>query len=313
MVTASPTAPAPPTARAEPDRNTRRRRPGETSGLIFVLPFMIVFAVFMVWPIFSGLVNSFFNKSLAGTPSQFLGLANWREVFGDPAVWQSLGNTALFTVLSTPLLVVTGLAMALLAHRSRRLGWLLRFSYFAPFVLPATVVSLIWVWLYQPEFGLFNSWIEALGGSAVPWLTTEGVAMVAIVVTTTWWTVGFNFLLYLAALQQIPGDLYEASALDGASARQQLWHITLPQLRRTTGLIVVLQVLASLRVFDQIYLMTEGGPNSTTRPVLQYIYETGFTSFRLGYASAISYLLFVLILLLAVFQLRLTVRNRSES
>jgi multiple sugar transport system permease protein len=313
MVTASPTAPAPPTARAEPDRNTRRRRPGETSGLLFVLPFMIVFAVFMVWPIFSGLVNSFFNKSLAGTPSQFLGLANWREVFGDPAVWQSLGNTALFTVLSTPLLVVTGLAMALLAHRSRRLGWLLRFSYFAPFVLPATVVSLIWVWLYQPEFGLFNSWIEALGGSAVPWLTTEGVAMVAIVVTTTWWTVGFNFLLYLAALQQIPGDLYEASALDGASARQQLWHITLPQLRRTTGLIVVLQVLASLRVFDQIYLMTEGGPNSTTRPVLQYIYETGFTSFRLGYASAISYLLFVLILLLAVFQLRLTVRNRSES
>jgi multiple sugar transport system permease protein len=313
MVTASPTAPAPPTPRAEPDRNTRRRRPGETSGLLFVLPFMIVFAVFMVWPIFSGLVNSFFNKSLAGTPSQFLGLANWREVFGDPAVWQSLGNTALFTVLSTPLLVVTGLAMALLAHRSRRLGWLLRFSYFAPFVLPATVVSLIWVWLYQPEFGLFNSWIEALGGSAVPWLTTEGVAMVAIVVTTTWWTVGFNFLLYLAALQQIPGDLYEASALDGASARQQLWHITLPQLRRTTGLIVVLQVLASLRVFDQIYLMTEGGPNSTTRPVLQYIYETGFTSFRLGYASAISYLLFVLILLLAVFQLRLTVRNRSES
>jgi multiple sugar transport system permease protein len=312
MVTATPAAPAPPTRPATSDRGPRHR-PGETSGLLFVLPFMIVFAVFMVWPVIAGLVNSFFNKSLAGTPSQFLGLANWRELFGDPAVWQSLGNTALFTLLSTPLLVVTGLAMALLAHRARRLGWLLRFSYFAPFVLPATVVSLIWVWLYQPEFGLLNSWIEALGGSAVPWLTTEGVAMVAIVVTTTWWTVGFNFLLYLAALQQIPRDLYEAASLDGASARQQLWHITLPQLRRTTGLIVVLQVLASLRVFDQVYLMTEGGPNSTTRPVLQYIYETGFTSFRLGYASAISYLLFVIILLLAVFQLRLTVRNRSES
>ena len=312
MTTASPTAPAPPAAPPAVE-SRKRRRPGETSGLLFVLPFMIVFAVFMVWPVLAGLVNSFFNRSLAGTPSQFLGLANWRELFGDPAVWRSLGNTALFTVLSTPLLVVVGLAMALLANRSRRLGWFLRFSYFAPFVLPATVVSLIWVWLYQPEFGLFNSWVEALGGSAVPWLTTEGVAMVAIVVTTTWWTVGFNFLLYLAALQQIPAELYEASALDGARARQQLWHITLPQLLRTTGLVVILQILASLRVFDQIYLMTEGGPNSSTRPVLQYIYETGFTSFRLGYASAISYLLFVLILLLAVFQLRLTVRDRSAA
>jgi multiple sugar transport system permease protein len=312
MATASPTAPTRPAPAPTPVRG-KRRRPGEASGLLFVLPFMVVFAVFMVWPVLAGLVNSFFNRSLAGTPSQFLGLANWRELFGDPAVWRSLGNTALFTLLSTPLLVVVGLAMALLAHRSRGLGWLLRFSYFAPFVLPATVVSLIWVWLYQPEFGLFNSWIEALGGTAVPWLTTEGVAMVAVVVATTWWTVGFNFLLYLAALQQIPAELYEASALDGASARQQLWHITLPQLRRTTGLIVILQVLASLRVFDQIYLMTEGGPNSSTRPVLQYIYETGFTSFRLGYASAISYLLFVLILLLAVFQLRLTLRDRSAA
>lgn len=311
MATATPTAPAQLAGDVTPAR--RRLREGQTSGLLFVLPFMIVFAAFMAAPIVWGLVNSFFNRSLAGTPAEFLGLANWAELFTDPAVWKSLGNTATFTLLSTPLLVVVGLTMALLAHRSRRLGWLLRFSYFAPFVLPATVVSLIWVWLFQPEFGLYNSWIEALGGSAIPWLTTEGVAMIAIVITTTWWTVGFNFLLYLAALQQIPGDLYEASALDGASARQQLWHITLPQLRRTTGLVVILQLMASLRVFDQIYLMTEGGPNSTTRPVLQYIYETGFTSFRLGYASAISYLLFVLILLLAVFQLKLTLRDRSAS
>jgi multiple sugar transport system permease protein len=312
MATASPTASVPLAGRATAD-SPRRRRPGESSGLLFVLPFMIVFAVFLVWPVVAGLVNSFYDRSLAGVPSEFLGLANWRELFGDPAVWRSLGNTALFTLLSTPLLVVVGLGMALLAHRSRRLGWLLRFSYFAPYVLPSTVVSLIWVWLYQPDFGLFNSWIEGLGGSAVPWLSTEGLAMVAVVVTTTWWTVGFNFLLYLAALQQIPGDLYEASALDGAGGWQQLRHITLPQLGRTTGLVVVLQLLASLRVFDQIYLMTAGGPNNSTRPVLQYIYETGFTSFRIGYASAISYLLFVIILLLAVFQLRLTLRDRSAS
>lgn len=315
MATAPPvTGAAPPAARASAPP-ARSRRSGTTSGLFFVLPFMIVFAVFLVWPIVTGFTSTFYNRSLAGTAGQFLGLGNWRELVGDPTVWQSLGNTVLFTVLSTPLLVAVGLGMAMLAHRSGRLGWLLRFSYFAPFVLPATVVSLIWVWLYQPQFGLFDGTLTELGFDAPPFLSTAGLAMVSVVLTTVWWTVGFNFLLYLAALQQIPQDLYEASALDGAGAWQQFVNITLPQLRRTTGLIVVLQVVASLRVFDQFYIMLggTGGPENSTRPILQYVYETGFTSFRIGYASAISYLLFALIMVLAVFQLRLTLRDGSAS
>jgi len=229
-------------------------------------------------------------------------------------VWTSLWHTILFTLLSTPPLVLLGLVMALLAHRARRLGWFLRFAYFAPFVLPVTVVTLIWIWLYQPGFGLINDALTRIGLSEVAWLTDERVAMIAIVLTTTWWTVGFNFLLYLAALQAIPRELYEAASVDGSSSFQQLWHITLPMLRRTTGLIIVLQLIASLKVFDQVYLMTGGGPNFSTRPIIQYIYETGFTSYRIGFASAISYMLFALIVVVSIAQFKLfPAREESAS
>lgn len=275
------------------------------AGFWFVLPFLVFFSFFLLWPVLSGIWTSFFNASLASEESRFLGLDNWREMFDDPAVWDSLWNTMVFTLMSTPLLVLTALAMALLANRHGWFGWLLRFAYFAPFVLPVAVVTLIWVWMYQPGFGLINSFLTGLGLSEVGWLNDASVAMVSVVITTTWWTVGFNFLLYLAALQAIPQHLYESAAVDGASPRQQLTRITLPMLRRTTGLIVVLQLVASLKIFDQIYLMLNGGPNFATRPIIQYIYETGFTSFRIGYASAISYMFLAIIVVVSVVQFRL--------
>jgi multiple sugar transport system permease protein len=282
-------------------------------GLFFVAPFLLLFALFMLWPIVSGFWNSFFNTSLAGVKHEFLGLQNWQDLFGDPAVWSSLKNTLVFTAMSTPPLVIVGLVMALLANRPGVLGWLLRFSYFAPFVLPATVVTLIWVWIYQPGFGLVNGLLSAGGFAEIDWLNTENRAMLAVVITTLWWTVGFNFLLYLAALQGIPAQVYEAAAIDGANGRQQLFRITLPLLSRTTGLIVVLQLVASLKIFDQIYLMTDGGPNYATRPVILYIYETGFTSYRIGYASAISYLFFAIIVIVAVAQFKLFAGRGEEA
>ncbi|MEU4193268.1 sugar ABC transporter permease [Kribbella sp. NPDC026611] len=274
-------------------------------GLFFAAPFLLLFAVFLLWPVVSGLWNSFFNTSLAGVQHRFLGLQNWREMFGDPAVWDALKNTFVFTAMSTPPLVIVALVMALLANRKGLLGWLLRFSYFAPFVLPATVVTLIWVWIYQPGFGLVNGLLTAGGFAEIDWLNTENRAMLAVVITTVWWTVGFNFLLYLAALQGIPAQVYEAAAIDGANGRQQLFRITLPLLRRTTGLIAVLQLVASLKIFDQVYLMTTGGPNHATRPLIMYIYESGFTGYRIGYASAISYMFFAIIVVVALLQFKL--------
>ncbi|GAA1533820.1 sugar ABC transporter permease [Kribbella lupini] len=304
MAVQTPARPRTPDATASPPRSgppwTER-----WGGLFFVAPFGLFFLFFLLWPTLAGLWNSFFNTSLAGVKQEFLGLANWRELFGDPAVWDSLKNTLVFTAMSTPPLVLTALVMALLANRRGVFGWFLRFAYFAPFVLPATVVTLIWVWIYQPGFGLVNGLLTSGGFAEIDWLNTENRAMLAVVITTVWWTVGFNFLLYLAALQGIPAQLYEAASIDGANGRQQLFRITLPMLSRTTGLIVVLQLVASLTIFDQIYLMTDGGPNYATRPIIQYIYESGFTSYRIGYASAVSYLFFLIVVIVSVAQFKL--------
>ncbi|MER6164556.1 carbohydrate ABC transporter permease [Streptomyces violaceorubidus] len=307
------TTTAPPGAEEQTDPHTlppngRSTAPGRIRtghGLVFVLPFLLVFCLFMVWPIVQGLWMSFTDSSLALRDTSFVGLDNYTEAFGDPDVWSSLGNTVLFTVISSVPLVLAALAMALLVHSGLAGQWAWRLSFFAPYLLPVTVVTMIWTWLYQPELGMANQLLDTLGVAPVGWLSDESVAMWSVAALTVWWTVGFNFLLYLAALQSLPTTFDEAAALDGAGAWRRLWSITLPQLRRTTGLVAMLQVLASLKVFDQIYILTKGGPNGSTRPVLEYVYDVGFTGYRLGYASAVSYLFFALIVLVSLVQLRL--------
>ncbi|MFG3389033.1 carbohydrate ABC transporter permease [Streptomyces rochei] len=291
---------------AAPDgRGTAPRRTCSGNGLVFVLPFLLVFGLFMVWPIVQGLWMSFTDSSLALRDTRFVGFDNYTEAFGDPDVWSSLGNTVFFTVVSSVPLVLIALAMALLVHSGLAGQWAWRLSFFAPYLLPVTVVTMIWTWLYQPELGMANQLLTALGMEPVGWLSDESVAMWSVAALTVWWTVGFNFLLYLAALQSLPTTFDEAAALDGAGAWRRLWSITLPQLRRTTGLVAMLQILASLKVFDQIYILTKGGPNGSTRPVLEYVYDIGFTGYRLGYASAVSYLFFALIVVVSLAQFRL--------
>ncbi|MEU4050693.1 sugar ABC transporter permease [Streptomyces olivaceus] len=286
-------------------RRTAARRTPTGNGLVFVLPFLLVFGLFMVWPIVQGLWMSFTDSSLALRDTNFVGLDNYTEAFGDPDVWSSLGNTVFFTVISSVPLVLVALAMALLVHSGLAGQWAWRLSFFAPYLLPVTVVTMIWTWLYQPELGMANQLLDTLGMEPVGWLSDESVAMWSVAALTVWWTVGFNFLLYLAALQSLPTTFDEAAALDGAGAWRRLWSITLPQLRRTTGLVAMLQILASLKVFDQIYILTKGGPNGSTRPVLEYVYDVGFTGYRLGYASAVSYLFFALVVLVSLVQFRL--------
>ena len=282
-------------------------------GFGFVLPFLIAYALFLLWPVLLGLRMSFYNWNLAGGgTADFLGLGNYQELFADPNFWSSLWHTILFTVLSTPVLVVHALALALLINRAIPAKWLFRLAFFAPFVLPVTVVVLIWNWLFTPGFGLINSIITAIGLPSVNWLTDPHVAMISVVIVTVWWTVGGNFLLYSAGLQQIPHELYEASAIDGAGAWAQIRRITIPMLGRITTLILILQVIASLQVFSQIFLLTSGGPDFVTRPVIQYIYETGFSSFRVGFASAASYVLFVLILVVTAGQFILLQRQGQK-
>ncbi|GAA3816299.1 sugar ABC transporter permease [Sphaerisporangium flaviroseum] len=296
-------------ATTTPVAEVRVARRWTQHGMLFVAPFLVIYVAFLVWPLLLGLRMSLSDVNIAGSNDDLIGFANYSEAFGDPRMWRSLWNTVVFTVLSTVPLVILGLVFALLVHNLRFVRWLWRLSFFAPFLLPSAVVSLLWLqMIYQPGFGLLNGTL----GTDILWLGDPGVAMWSVVMTTVWWTVGFNFLLYLAALQSIPEHLYEAASIDGASAWDKLRSITLPMLRRTTGLVVVLQLLASLKVFDQIYLMTGGGPENATRPIIEYAYDIGFTGYRIGYASAVSYILFVLIVAVSLVQLRLF-RKREET
>ncbi|MEV0384814.1 sugar ABC transporter permease [Nonomuraea sp. NPDC050643] len=289
---------------------TRTRVRGGRIGLLYVLPFFVSFALFLLWPTVYGIWMSFTDRDLAaGTEPKMVGLANYAEALTDPMVWTTFGNTLLFTVLTTIPLVVLALVAALLVNMGLPGQWVWRMSFFLPYLLASTVVSLFWKWLYNPELGLINAVFGFFGAEGEKWLQDPDTAMAAIAITTTWWTLGFNFLLYLAALQNIPSTVYEAASIDGAGKWRQLFSITLPLLRNTTMLILVLQVLASLKVFDQIYQMTSGGPDDSTRSILMYVFDSGFTGYRLGYASAISYVFFAIILVLSLLQLRFARRS----
>lgn len=290
-----------------------RRRSDTVRGWLYMAPFAIAFILFLVWPTVSGFVMSFTGRSLTGAGSELVGIDNYTEAFGDEQMWASLWNTVVFTVLSTIPLVVIALLLATLVNMNLKGQWVWRLSFFMPFLLASTVVSQFWLWMYNPQLGLVNEVLGWVGIAPKAWLQDPSTAMISVVVTTVWWTVGFNFLLYLSALQNIPDHQYEAAALDGASARRQFFSITLPQLGPTTVLVSILQLLASLKVFDQIYQMTGGGPGGATRPILQYVYEVGFTGYRLGYASAISYIFFFLIVVVSLVNILVINRRGARS
>jgi multiple sugar transport system permease protein len=276
-------------------RTDRRRRP-DRSGWFMIAPFFVVYILFLLWPVIGALWSSLFDKSLGVTDGGWRGLGNYKELLGDADFWSAMWHTALFTLLTTPPLVILALGLALLVNRALPAQWLFRLAFFSPYVLPVSVAVLIFNWLYQPGFGLINGTLTQLGFAEVNWLGAEGTAMFSVVILTVWWTLGFNFVLYLAALQDIPRELYDAAATDGASPWQQTRWITVPMLIPTTLLVLVLQVVSSLKVFNQIYLLLQGGPNYSTRPAVQYIFESAFTQYRVGYASALSIVFFLAII-----------------
>src|SRR5699024_10792854 len=191
--------------------------------------------------------------------------------------------------------------------------WFWRLSFFMPYLLASTVISQLCVSMLNPQLVLVNTVLDWVSIEPIAWLQDPNTAMISVLLATVWWTVGCNFLLYLPALQNIPEQLYEAAPLDGAGSWRKLVSITLPQLAPTTVLVLVLQLLASLKVFDQIFQMTGGGPAGATRPILQYEYEAGFTGSRLGYASAVSYIFFCLIIVISIAYLVISTRSTKRS
>lgn len=282
------------------------------TALLFMAPFAVLYTIFTIWPVFQGAWVSTRNYSLMGDMGS-VGFDNYTRAFGDKYFWGALRNTTLFAAITVPLLIVTALSLALLANRNTRLRKLARTAFYIPSVLSVTVISYITIYMASPHTGFINNLLHNLGmpASVEPqWLLGRGLQWVTLSVATVWWTVGFSMLLYLAALQEIPDEMYEAAEIDGASKTRQLFSITLPLMSRTNWLVFLLQVLASFKVFGQIFLITQGGPGTATRPLVQYIYETGFGKDKMGYAAAMSFALFFILLLFSALQIR--AQNRQE-
>ena len=270
-------------------------------GILFCLPFMIVFALFLLFPMLFGLFIGFFDWDILSTRT-WTGFGNYVKLFKDATFYSSLGHTLVFVLVSTPLLLVTGFLMALLVTSRSPLKDAAENIFFLPYILSITVIGTLWAWLLQKNYGIVNQFIKLFGGEPVGWLTDTKYAMTSIIATTVWWTAGFNMILFSAGIKQISSEIYDAVKIDGANYVQTVFHITLPLVRPTTALCLILQIIASFNIFGQVYVMTGGGPHGSTRVLVQYIYETGFKYFKMGYSSAMAYVLFFIILIISLFQ-----------
>lgn len=286
----------------------------QRTALAFIAPFGVLYLLFILGPLLYGVASSLFSASLVRPGlGSWIGLQNYADVLGNPTFWGSVRNTLLFTALTTVPLVIIGLVTAILVNRVRRAQWFFRLAFFLPYVLPSATMALVWLFIYSPGLGLIDSILTGLGFTSAGVLGNPNTAILGVAVATVWWTLGFNFVLFLAGLQEIPAEHYEAAALDGASTLQQIRFVVLPQLRSTTVLVVVLQIVASLKVFDQIFIMTSGGPGTATVSVLEFVYNTGFTDYRVGAASAASTLFFLMIFIVSMLWVSMTRRQQRKS
>ncbi|RPE76154.1 MULTISPECIES: carbohydrate ABC transporter permease [unclassified Frondihabitans] len=287
---------------ARPKRHSVLSRGDGRGAWLFLAPFGLFYLAFLLGPTIWMVITSFFNTSTVRTGlGSFAGVANYAEMLGRADFWSAMWHTLQFTLYTTPPLVILAFFLAILTNRVRRGQWFFRLAFFLPYILPSATISLIWVFIFTPGSGLWASAQSIFGitpGAGV--LASPNTAMIGIAIATIWWTLGFNFVLYLAGLQEIPRELYEAAAVDGASTWEQIRYITLPLLSRTTTLVLLLQIVASLKIFDQVYLMTSGGPGISTSVALTLVTGTGFTDNRLGAASAASVLLLIVIIAIAV-------------
>ncbi len=356
--------------------SSRKAKQDTRAAWAFLLPFLLVYFAFLLYPIFQAVFMGFYELDLLViTDRTFVGFDNYTRMFwgtdivwsidnmldwrlallillipvvswyrsgrlgklealllglgvlsiavvvmgfhpaetgrwNDSQFWLSFGNTVLFVLLSTPLIVGVGLLLALALNKGGKWVGLLRTLFFAPYVLSVSVLTLIWAFMLNPQLGLVGAFFESLGLEPISFLTSPTWAMPAIVITTLWWTVGFNVVLFLAGLQDIEPSLYEAAEIDGAGRLSRFRHITIPGLERTTLLVVVLQIIASFQIFGQVFIMTRGGPGGATRVSVQHIYESGFRDFELGYASAMSVFLFLVMVIFSAIQFRL-LRDRG--
>lgn len=286
---------------------TRRQRQALTA-YVFLLPGLLLFVTFLLFPLAKAFQMSFYEWSIApNRPSTFIGAGNYLRAWEDPVAWRALRNTVLYAAVTVPAQMLLAMIVALLLNSIRRGRILFRTLYYLPVITSWVIVSLLFKYLFQSPYGLINHWLVNVlhvVSAPIPWLQQGGTAQVPILGLGIWKGIGWSMVIFLAALQTIPPELYEAAAIDGAGAWQRFWRITLPLMRPTVVFTLVMLVIGGFNVFISVALITGGGPIQKTEVLLTYMYRQAFDFLDFGYGAALSYLLAGLILLLSFLQLR---------
>ncbi|SDY63937.1 carbohydrate ABC transporter permease [Herbiconiux ginsengi] len=293
----------------EPRARRRLKHPGrwrrDLSALVLLLPALLLFGVFSWWPILRSLLLSVQYNNLVDAPT-WVGLDNFANVFSDPILLTAVRNTLEFGALSVLFGFPIPLFLAIMMFELRRLGGIFRVLVYIPVIIPPVVSVLLWKFFYDPDNGLFNAALGAIGLGPFPWLQSTATALPSLVLLILWAGVGSTVLLFLAALSGVSPELYEAAETDGASIWQRIWHVTLPQLRGIMLILLLLQMIGTLQIFTEPYVMTDGGPENSTVTVLLLIYRAAFINGDFGYATALSVLLAAALAILSAIYLRLT-------
>jgi len=279
-----------------------------------MFPYLTLFFVFLIGPLIFGLGLSFFRwEMLSPAPSKFIGLDNYKEALIDPYARKAMWATARYVVMAVPVKISFALLLAVLintltdSHQN-----FYRAAFFMPGMITISVGGILWRWFYNNEFGLFNTYLSKFFDIKIPWITDPAWAMKSIVLMTMWWSIGGAVIILMAGLKQIPKRYYEAASIDGASGFKQFTNITLPLLKPILLLVVVLNIIGAFQVFGQTFMITRGGPEFSTRVMVHYIYDTAFHYYRMGYGSAMSWILFIIIAIFSFVQFRLS-RGKKQN
>ncbi|MCX7596072.1 MAG: sugar ABC transporter permease [Fischerella sp.] len=277
---------------------------------LFLLPALVILVLTVFWPALQAFYLSFtrYEYDLTQTP-QWIGFDNFWRLRTDPVFWQTLANTLLYLVGVVPILVIVPLALAILVNQKLRgIHWF-RAAYYTPVVISMVVAGIAWRWLYA-ENGLLNQLLKGIFPEGIPWLTSPKFALFSVMAVTVWKGLGYYMVIYLAGLQSIPNDVYEAAAIDGSDGVRKHWDITVPLMKPYLALVAVISAISATKVFEEVYIMTQGGPRNSSKTIVYYLYEQAFNNLEISYACTIGLVLFLIILSLSI--LRLSVNSVSQ-
>lgn len=271
---------------------------------LMLTPNIIGFFMFMVLPIIATFILSFTKYDMIGTP-KFIGFKNYIDLFHDSIVWQVTWNTMLYTIMTVPVGMAISLLLAIALDQKIGLKRFYRAAFFLPSITSMVVVAIVWQWIYNPEYGLLNYGLSLLDIQGKKWLIHSSTSLISIAIVGIWKRMGYDMIIFLSGLQGVSTTYYEASELDGANKFQQFWYITIPMLKPTTFFVFIMAIINSFQVFDQVMLMTAGGPGRSSSVLVHYLYQNAFQYFKLGYACAIAYLLFAIVLIVTIFNMKM--------